>query len=572
LWWFSSLRWPQEELVWDVLDKTALAEHIEVEQDPQKRLSNGRYVLRRASVERQIAPVPVLCRDTNVGSPANVHYMSIQNFCNFCDRLKQLDGQDIRDASGQRMNFILKDRLGLLKDYVCIQDRLESEDDFQSRFRRLVDGLRDILKEYLQPFDKQKPIRSAFSTGKPDDLIRLDDGTDECLAILVCEAQRPSYFGNDSRDLTTRYCDFDCTMHKHEHDHSTWANTHDRFEHEGHIQVSPIRQLYNYMLINGLYFGLLYSFNHYAGFIRDCSGNLTIIEIVRSTDTVPAEPVSAMQFLIMWIHLSYLYPNGFEARHKFPNFNVCTHHDCEKRHLPMHAAQHGKYLVPGNMNLGAADTEMASLPSSRSSEYFPSNRLPVFFADSLNRVVHFCDFYFEGWKAGDDFKAIEWARLQEQTGLLKYMDLAKPADLGEYLIEPLRTELQVYKALEKEQGFAIPKVYGGGMMADMIFGGIFLEDVGNSLEMLEDKAISDAWMRKAVIALDRIHDLGVLHGNLDDTHILIDEKTGDPKLVGFSHAKFKKNMTVDEWRVAVEEEKDTAREILESYLNRDTDL
>lgn len=65
------------------------------------------------------------------------------------------------------------------------------------------------------------------------------------------------------------------------------------------MEAVSIRQLHSYMLINSLYLGLLYSFNHFAGFVRDGNGNLTVLATVLSTDAVPTEPVTAMQILIM---------------------------------------------------------------------------------------------------------------------------------------------------------------------------------------------------------------------------------------------------------------------------------
>lgn len=62
------------------------------------------------------------------------------------------------------------------------------------------------------------------------------------------------------------------------------------------------------------------------------------------------------------------------------------------------------------------------------------------------------------------------------------MDLAKSTDFGEYLIEQLRTEVHTYKILKPEQGIAIPKMYGAGMMSDMIIGEMFLEYAGGCLE------------------------------------------------------------------------------------------
>lgn len=53
---------------------------LEVEQHPKKRLSDGRQVLRRVSMQRLNDHVTVMGANKYVGSPAQVNFMSIQDF------------------------------------------------------------------------------------------------------------------------------------------------------------------------------------------------------------------------------------------------------------------------------------------------------------------------------------------------------------------------------------------------------------------------------------------------------------------------------------------------------------
>jgi len=126
------------------------------------------------------------------------------------------------------------------------------------------------------------------------------------------------------------------------------------------MEAVSIRQLHSYMFINSLYLGLLYSFNHFAGFVRDGSSNLTVL----STDAVPTEPVPAMQILIMWIHLL-----------------ICTWVDLKRGttfHISMFARAANILSVIRQPSVRNITLLIIMTCITQIVDYFPANGLPVF--------------------------------------------------------------------------------------------------------------------------------------------------------------------------------------------------
>lgn len=74
--------------------------------------------------------------------------------------------------------------------------------------------------------------------------------------VLIGEVKTPQ---NNELHMAKVYCEYGCT-------NPTCKS-------ERHKQASVVRRLYNYMVVNGLFFGLFSSHKHWAGFIRDCEGN-----------------------------------------------------------------------------------------------------------------------------------------------------------------------------------------------------------------------------------------------------------------------------------------------------------
>lgn len=104
-------------------------------------------------------------------------------------------------------------------------------------------------------------------------------------AIFVCEAKWPSYFSNSSRDLSTRHCDFDCTMKGHNNDHPTRANTYIQLEDRGHFRSRLFASfIASYMLINGL--------------ISDSSNLLSTMQASFATETATS-PSSGLSEALM---------------------------------------------------------------------------------------------------------------------------------------------------------------------------------------------------------------------------------------------------------------------------------
>ncbi|CAG8704290.1 1745_t:CDS:1, partial [Ambispora gerdemannii] len=114
---------------------------------------------------------------------------------------------------------------------------------------------------------------------------------------------------------------------------------------------------------------------------------------------------------------------------------------------------------------------------------------------------------------------------------LKTTDLSKAPP---YILEEMQKEVKIYKVLADIQGEYIPKLvcygyYGSGMC--------FV--IGTTLvgTMLSDhKKITERQRIKALKALKAIHDHGVLHNDIREENILLDDNADGVYLIDFGMA------------------------------------
>jgi predicted Ser/Thr protein kinase len=135
--------------------------------------------------------------------------------------------------------------------------------------------------------------------------------------------------------------------------------------------------------------------------------------------------------------------------------------------------------------------------------------------------------------------------LRGERVAIKLADLWQKKKLHEEMI----TEARVYVQLGKLQGHGIPKLMGVGYTAGGLFA-LMTEFAGSQLEPWN---INDEMREMIVGVLARIHDAGLLHGDIRRQNILVDHKHDGPRItfIDFGFSKPFSNQEESEREMAV---------------------
>ncbi len=197
----------------------------------------------------------------------------------------------------------------------------------------------------------------------------------------------------------------------------------------------------------------------------------------------------------------------------------------------------------------------SSLNNNQTSDTSASQQLPS------NTSVKQNNYSFSDFK----FKSILGEGRSGKTLLCEFhgdMIALKSADLSKapsYVLEEMQKEVEMYKDLADIQGKYIPKLvcygyYGGGM--SFVIG---LTIVGT---MLSDQKITEQQKSRAIKGLEAIHKHGILHNDIREENILINDK-GALYLIDFGMAS---REDTKKKRKLFEEEQLKLSQLLDGYI------
>jgi predicted Ser/Thr protein kinase len=167
----------------------------------------------------------------------------------------------------------------------------------------------------------------------------------------------------------------------------------------------------------------------------------------------------------------------------------------------------------------------------------------------------FTDFKFKGILGEGRSGKTLLCEFRGDTIALKSVDLSKAPS---YVLEEMQKEVEIYKDLADIQGKYIPKLvcygyYGGGM--SFVIG---MTIVGTTLS---DHKITERQRTNAIKGLDTIHKCGILHNDIREENILINDN-GDVYLIDFGMAS---RADVKKKRKLFDEEQVKLSQLLDRY-------
>lgn len=338
--------------------------------------------------------------------------------------------------------------------------------------------------------------------GKMDFEIGRKEGADELTELVI--AGEVKTIKVNKEELSTEYCDVGCKKKD--------------CKSQRHRNVSPIRQLYNYMVLNGLFYGILTTYQMTWGFIRDCHGNLGIVPGISydsSANDTSTSPFTISQFVVLFYMLATDHKENLpESVSNYAALIPCRDGNCKgHRRLPEDCRH------PDN---GAKDENISfykpsSSSSSSSSSSQPKERLSVTELE-LGEV-------FEGGYRSDSTRR---ASLPNGVGgVLKLNDIFKTPEMEEEMIQ----EGKVYERLQELQGVVIPKLIGLGRFEEDFLFGLMTSEEGHHVRSTEH--VNEEFIAKAEERLKMIHEKGVLHNDIRRPNILRNTN-GDPVFIDFN--------------------------------------
>jgi hypothetical protein len=239
-----------------------------------------------------------------------------------------------------------------------------------------------------------------------------------------------------------------------------------------------ITQLWGYLSVNNLKYGILTTFNDTYFFRREFSEDQSVsrLEISRSVaigDTsVPI--VGALCYFSSLLLESYLYASPYS-----------THI------LPLKS--------PANVN----KYEVAQVDMS-----------------------HFDFGVATDFQKGPNVIVGDYAR--DKTALFKLLDSTKKGTTTMFL-----TELEAYKRLDELQGAIVPNLYRSYLMSGFLFSFV-LQDCGQPISPSQFREFYE----QIVSGLKAVHQKGVLHGDIALRNILIDSTSTKVTIIDFGVASF----------------------------------
>jgi hypothetical protein len=320
--------------------------------------------------------------------------------------------------------------------------------------------------------------------------------------------------------------------------------------------ISPILQVFDYTVTNGVQFGMLVTYAHLWLCIRDCKKHVVIVEAF-SRDCCPIDgSMSVVQALVVFLLLAQrkMVPPSLIKTKKLL---VACPDDCDHTATPTAHLSATQSVAPAT---GSSSTSSSSGGGERKKNKTKGkgkgknaggssskkNTLTINDQDQNAEDVSIFLYNLETGVYGKvQHEFIPGAR----TGTMKRHrtssgldSVSKKADL--YKKPDLKAELQneatAYIKMRDLQGSAIPdlKGYGFDPRAHFMYtlttshGGVPLSEVEGVFE--EEKAL-------ALKALDAVHAAGVLHRDIKAENILVERGVatmpGKVKLVDFAFAK-----------------------------------
>jgi len=289
-----------------------------------------------------------------------------------------------------------------------------------------------------------------------------------------------------------------------------------------------IRQLYNYMVTNGLLVGICTNYYNTAVFIRDCSGNLLITPSVASTrgGDLDAKSPSATQLIALAIMISEerTVPelgDGDEVVLVKCDGRECNNHT----RLPEECKHENDAYKNGNK------------PTHQDHQEYRDRRMQIFgfSLTSNDEPIAFLELGpYVGLPEGRTGKTLRISLPHGEKGkvdgVLKILDTFKQSDQ----IKEIDHEATIYKKLSALQGTCIPEFVDYGMFKEGFLYGLGTTYAGDSVS---NEDVTDEFLAKAVAALEKIHSYGVLHGDVRRENIVCNKEAGNaPVIIDFGMA------------------------------------
>ena len=111
---------------------------------------------------------------------------------------------------------------------------------------------------------------------------------------------------------------------------------------------------------------------------------------------------------------------------------------------------------------------------------------------------------------------------------------------SEQLQQLASKELAIYEQLYTLQGTGIPKLYYAGEMLEGICDCVATSYEGTALDEIKNLTFSTEFVNKCCAILHSIHNLDVIHGDIELRNVLINQH-GDPVLIDFGCSKISNN-------------------------------
>ncbi|GET63117.1 kinase-like domain-containing protein [Rhizophagus irregularis DAOM 181602=DAOM 197198] len=199
----------------------------------------------------------------------------------------------------------------------------------------------------------------------------------------------------------------------------------------------------------------------------------------------------------------------------------------------------------------SSSSSLTNQASSTFSNQQSSSNVPV-----NQQKFSFADFKFKSILGEGRSGKTLLCKFRGETIALKSVDLSKAPS---YVLEEMQKEVEMYKDLADIQGKYIPKLvcygyYGGGM--SFVIG---LTIVGS---MLSDQKITEQQKARAIKGLEAIHKHGILHNDIREENILINDK-GALYLIDFGMAS---REDTKKKRKLFEEEQLKLSQLLDGYI------
>ncbi|PKC00195.1 kinase-like protein [Rhizophagus irregularis] len=257
---------------------------------------------------------------------------------------------------------------------------------------------------------------------------------------------------------------------------------------------SVIKQIYSYMVVNQVKFGILSTYdNHW--FLRQLGDNEENRARLWISEALPLESHS---------------PPVLKA-YAYVTKKLCMDMDAHSSHTNI-------ITVPAYENNGKRITRNIR-KSAQKKESSDSSSIQNFY---------FTDFKFKDLLSQGRSGKTLLCEFRNNTIALKCADLWKSPS---YILKEMQNEVKIYQQLSDLQGIYIPNLECYGYFENGMCYVIGTTLVGKPLSFY--KYITKGQKVKGMLALNAIHDRGVLHNDIRADNILLDNRNNDVYLIDF---------------------------------------